>query len=119
MEYLWLKYAKRLHALASSGATYTKDRYDQERYQEIAHIALQMMADLGKVPVTTIEGLVGPYACGYVTPKVDVRGAVFSEGRILLVRKKRMAFGPCRAALPMLASRPRKTSSRRSGRKRA
>lgn len=88
MENLWLKHAKRLHALASSGATYTEDRYDRERYDEIANIAVQMMAALSTVPVAVIEGLVGPFASGYVTPKVDVRGVVFKQRQILLVRER-------------------------------
>ena len=96
MEDLWLGYAKRLQALASTGAAYSGDRYDRERYGEIAQIAGEMMARLGQVPLGRIEALVGPYSRGYATPKVDVRGAVFRDGRILLVRER----GDGRWALP-------------------
>ena len=41
----------------------------------------------GRVPVERIERLVSDFASGYATPKVDVRGAVFHEDRILLVRE--------------------------------
>ncbi len=88
MEDLWLRFAKKLHALASTGATFTSDRYDRDRFDEIARIAAEMMAQLGQVPVARIEGLIGPYATGYVTPKVDVRGAVFGEAGILLVKER-------------------------------
>lgn len=88
MEDQWLTYAKRLQAIASTGASFTKDRYDRERYDEIAQISLEMIAQLGQVPVQRIDDLVGPYATGYTTPKVDVRGAVFHENGILLVREK-------------------------------
>ena len=88
MEDLWLEYAKRLQSLASTGAFFTIDEFDRERYDEIAQIAVEMMARLGNVPVRRIENLVGPYATGYVTPKIDVRGVVFEEDRLLLVREK-------------------------------
>ena len=88
MEDRWLSYAKKLHALASTGASFTKDRYDRVRYDEISQIAVEMIAQLGGVPVSRINELIGPYATGYVTPKVDVRGTVFAEGQILLVKEK-------------------------------
>lgn len=40
------------------------------------------------MPVERILGLVGPFAQGYATPKVDVRGAVFVDDKVLLVREK-------------------------------
>ncbi|WP_371171329.1 NUDIX hydrolase [Aliiroseovarius sp. 2305UL8-7] len=88
MEELWLEYAKRLQALASTGAAFTRDQYDRERYDEIAQIAMEMMARIGDVPVCRIEALIGPYATGYMTPKVDVRGVVFENDRLLLVKEK-------------------------------
>jgi ADP-ribose pyrophosphatase YjhB (NUDIX family) len=88
MEDIWLRYAKRLQALASTGATYAKDRYDVERYDEINRIAVEMIANLGNVKIERIAGLVGPYAQGYATPKVDVRGTVFANDEILLVREQ-------------------------------
>ncbi|MGL4237840.1 NUDIX hydrolase [Tabrizicola sp.] len=88
MEDIWLQYAKRLHALASTGATYAKDRYNLERYQEIGRMAVEMIANLGTVPVDRVQELIGPFAQGYATPKVDVRGAVFVDGRVLLVRER-------------------------------
>lgn len=88
MEDIWLEYAKRLQALASTGASYTKDQYDRERYDEIAQISIHMMAQLGNIPVSRIQELVSPYAAGYVTPKVDVRGVVIRKEQILLVKEK-------------------------------
>jgi ADP-ribose pyrophosphatase YjhB (NUDIX family) len=87
VEDLWLRHAKKLHALASTGASFTKDPYDKERYDEIAQIAVEMLAQLGSVPVQRIKDLIGPYAAGYVTPKVDIRGVVFHANQILLVKE--------------------------------
>jgi len=88
MENQWLSAAKRLHALAETGKEFTKDEYDLERYEEISTIALQLLASLGETPIEVISHLVGAGSKGYVTPKVDVRGAVFRDNRLLLVREK-------------------------------
>ncbi|MFT3964414.1 MAG: NUDIX hydrolase [Sphingobium sp.] len=88
MEPYWLARAKTLQAIASSGLHFTRDRFDRERYEEIAAIANEMLATLGSVPVERIEGLVSDFARGYATPKVDVRGAVIDSGSILLVRER-------------------------------
>jgi ADP-ribose pyrophosphatase YjhB (NUDIX family) len=88
MEDNWLAHAKRLQALASSGMGFTHDEYDKERYEEIAEIANSMMAEIGQVPIARIEALVSPFAEGYATPKIDVRAAVFQEGKVLLVKEK-------------------------------
>jgi ADP-ribose pyrophosphatase YjhB (NUDIX family) len=87
MEDLWLAWAKRLQAIASTGLHYTNGQYDRERFAEIATIATGMLASLGNVPVGRIHGLVPEFATGYATPLVDVRAAVFSGDRILLVRE--------------------------------
>ncbi len=88
MEDSWLAHAKRLQALASSGLGFSPDEYDRERYVEIADIANRMMAEIGQVPVSRIESLVSPFAEGYATPKIDVRAAIFREGKVLLVKEK-------------------------------
>ena len=88
MENKWLHHAKRLHSIATTGLGFTEDQYDRERYQEISEIALRMLSDIGRIPLTRIEGLVSHSAVGYVTPKVDVRAAVIERDKILLVREK-------------------------------
>ncbi|WP_282153515.1 NUDIX hydrolase [Ruegeria atlantica] len=88
MEDTWLAQAKRLLALAETGQHFTKDQFDRERYDEIANIARAMLADLGQVPLSRIDGLVSEHAAGYATPSIDIRGAVIRDGLILLVRER-------------------------------
>jgi len=88
MESAWLSRAKRLQAIASTGLYFCKDDFDRERFEEIASIANAMLADLADVPITRIPGLISDFAKGYATPKVDVRGALIEESKILLVREK-------------------------------
>ena len=78
--------ARRLHALARTGMHFCASEYDRERYAEIERIAAELLA--GPRPADR-EALLALWANerGYVTPKVEVRGAVFREGRVLLVRE--------------------------------
>ena len=88
MENRWLTYAKRLQGVASTGLHFSRDEFDRERFAEVAAIANDMIADLGSVPLERIPGLVSEFAKGYATPKVDVRGALIEDERILLVRER-------------------------------
>jgi len=88
MENHWLQHAKRLQAIASTGVHFGADAFDRERYREVADIANAMLADLGNLPIARIEGLLSDFAKGYATPKVDVRGAIIEDGRVLLVQER-------------------------------
>lgn len=88
MEDNWLAMAKRLQAIAETGISYSPEPFEVERYEEIADIACRMLEQLSSTPIDTIKGLVDEGATGYRTPKVDVRGAVFHEEKVLLVREK-------------------------------
>lgn len=88
MEPQWLTYGKRLQSIASTGLHFTNDRFDRQRYEEIASIANEMLSMLGEVPIERISSLVPDFASGYATPKVDVRGALVEQNAILLVREQ-------------------------------
>lgn len=87
MENELLTYAKRLQALASTGLAYSKDVFDIERFEEINKIAAQIMSAQFSVPVTRIGELAAD-AKAHPTPRVDVRGAVIENNRILLVKER-------------------------------
>ena len=82
----WLLWATELQAIAQTGLTFSSDRYDIERYQRLRAIAVAMLASGSGAPVERISALF-EQDLGYPTPKVDVRGAVFRDERILLVRE--------------------------------
>jgi ADP-ribose pyrophosphatase YjhB (NUDIX family) len=82
----WLDWARRLQAIAQSGLTYCKDKFDIQRYGQIRAIAAEMMADGSGHDAARVENLFAQQS-GYATPKIDVRVAAFREGRILLVRE--------------------------------
>jgi len=82
----WLTWARELQAIAQTGLAYTADPYDSERYHAIRALAARIMAEHSSAGAAVIEELFAAQT-GYATPKVDVRGAVFRDGRILLVRE--------------------------------
>ena len=88
MESQWLTLAKRLQAIASTGLHFSQDEFHRERFAEVSDIAMCMLADLGRVPIERIHSLVSDSASGYSTPKVDVRGALIEDDRVLLVRER-------------------------------
>jgi len=87
MEPKWLKWAKQLQALSQNGLTYAKDPFDRERYEQIRHIAAEMLAEKTCAKTEDVLDLFSREK-DYATPKVDVRGAVFKDGKILLVKER-------------------------------
>lgn len=87
MDNKWLDWAKQIQAIAQTGLTYVRDVYDQERYQQLRQLSIEMMAEYTSVGKEKIE-LTFASDTGYATPKVDIRGVVFRDNRILMVREK-------------------------------
>jgi ADP-ribose pyrophosphatase YjhB (NUDIX family) len=82
----WLIIAREMRAIAQTGLTFTADRFDRQRYERLRELAASMLAQgSGEHFDVIIEILKEGW--GYTTPKVDVRGAAFVEGRVLLVRE--------------------------------
>jgi ADP-ribose pyrophosphatase YjhB (NUDIX family) len=82
-----LDLSRRLLALSQTGLHFTTEEYDRERYREIGDIAtrlLELNAEVGAEAVRQAWFVED----GYATPKMDVRGAIFRDDRILLVRER-------------------------------
>jgi ADP-ribose pyrophosphatase YjhB (NUDIX family) len=85
-EPLWLTISRELQAISQAGITFSKDSFDQQRYQRVRELASMMMAEgSGTNPEKVLD--LFHQEVGYPTPKVDVRGAAFVDGRILMVRE--------------------------------
>ncbi len=76
-----------MRALAQNGLTFTRDPFDRERYRELQRLAAELLAGELQIPPEQAEALWSGEE-GYATPKVDVRGGVFSDDRVLLVRER-------------------------------
>jgi ADP-ribose pyrophosphatase YjhB (NUDIX family) len=82
-----LQWARKVQAIAQNGLTFSKDPYDRERFEQLQQlVATILSAEVGITP-GELQGLwLGDD--GYATPKVDVRGAVFDQDKVLLVRER-------------------------------
>jgi ADP-ribose pyrophosphatase YjhB (NUDIX family) len=87
MEPAWLEWARRLNALAQTGLAFAENPYDIERYTAIRTIAAEMIAHQAGLDAERVLSLLVSDA-GYATPKVDVRGVVFRDGKLLLVQER-------------------------------
>jgi len=82
----WLDWVKELRAIAQTGLHYATNPFDTERFQAVREVASQMLergSSLDRAAILRLDAA----EFGYATPKVDVRGACFRDGRILLVQE--------------------------------
>ncbi|MFB4169433.1 NUDIX hydrolase [Virgibacillus sp. JSM 102003] len=87
MSYKWLEWAKKIQSISQSGLSFSNDMYDIERYEELQRISTEIMEQYTDLEMEKIAGLF-TNETGYQTPKADVRGAVFNDDKILMVREK-------------------------------
>ena len=86
MQPQWLTWARRLQAIAQTGLAYPKDPFDVERFHQVSDIAAEIMAAHAGADVGDVSQIFDAQV-GHATPKVDVRGVVFRDDGILLVRE--------------------------------
>jgi ADP-ribose pyrophosphatase YjhB (NUDIX family) len=86
MAFDWLDIAKRLQSIAQAGLEFGYDKFDLERYQMIRDISVEIMQNYTDAPVEKIVELFASEK-GYQTPKVDVRGVVFRDEKILMIQE--------------------------------
>ena len=91
-----LRWSEALAGIARTGLGFTESLYEQERFEEVLHVAADIRAAIdGNEDAVDVDGMVhdwldsvGKGVPGYVTPKVAVGAAVGNdEGEILLVQR--------------------------------
>jgi ADP-ribose pyrophosphatase YjhB (NUDIX family) len=82
----WLSIAREMRAMAQTGLTFTGDRFDRQRYLRLQELAALLITRGSDEESASIVALLREEK-GYATPKVDVRGAAFVDGRVLMVRE--------------------------------
>ena len=82
----WLVVGRELKAIAQIGLTFSQDAFDRQRYERIRELSAALIAKGSDDDAAKVLELF-QRDVGYATPKVDVRGAAFREGRVLMVRE--------------------------------
>jgi len=80
----WMPWVRSLRAISQNGLHFAQDPFDTARYRQVREVAREI---LERHTNLTREDILRMDAAdqGYATPKVDVRGAVFQDDRILMV----------------------------------
>jgi ADP-ribose pyrophosphatase YjhB (NUDIX family) len=79
---------RELLAISQTGLAFTKDPFDRERYTRMRELVAELLRTPTSANAAFDPGVLFGSDKGYATPKVDVRGAVFRDGRILMVRER-------------------------------
>ncbi|MHC1685228.1 MAG: NUDIX hydrolase N-terminal domain-containing protein [Clostridiaceae bacterium] len=86
MEEKWLTWARKLQSLAQAGLAYSENKYDLERFQQIRELSAEILNEYTEIGIEKVRELFCSED-GYQTPKVDIRGAIFKDDKILLVKE--------------------------------
>lgn len=83
----WLSWIQQLQGIAQTGLTYKNHPFDVDRYEQIEAIAVAMLAAYGQAKPAVVQDLFRQDT-GHATPKLEVRGAAFRDGKLLLVQEQ-------------------------------
>jgi ADP-ribose pyrophosphatase YjhB (NUDIX family) len=82
-----LDWARQVQAIAQNGLAFARDPFDRERYARLQELVAELLSAQLAVPLPTARAF-WETESGYLTPKLDVRGAVFRGDTVLLVRER-------------------------------
>ncbi|MEO6062018.1 MAG: NUDIX hydrolase N-terminal domain-containing protein [Thermoflexales bacterium] len=83
----WLRWARKLDAIAQAGLTYCENGFDRERYAQLRALAGEILVSQTGADPVLVNGWFAAQP-GYATPKVDVRAACFRGGKLLLAQER-------------------------------
>ncbi len=83
----WLEWAREIQAICQTGLTYSTNHHDTFNYTRLMRIAAQI-TEAHAGPGRRSWDRIFLEQPGYATVKVDVRGAVVRENKVLLVRER-------------------------------
>jgi ADP-ribose pyrophosphatase YjhB (NUDIX family) len=83
----WIAWAREIFSLSQAGLAYSKNEFDLERYKRLQEITAEMIESQTELSKESILESFSMQA-GYATPKIDVRGAVIRDNKILLIQER-------------------------------
>ena len=83
----WIDWAQEIFSLSQAGLAYSQNPFDLGRYKRLQEITAEIIANQSEIAKESVLKSFSMQA-GYITPKVDVRGAVVQEGKILLIQER-------------------------------
>ena len=86
MDFDWLKIAKELKTISQAGKCFAKDDFEMKRHERIEELCAEILANYSDLNTDAIKIMLQADT-GYPTPKVDGRGVIFRDDKILLVKE--------------------------------
>ena len=83
----WIAWAREIFSMSQAGLTYSQNEFDIERYKRLQEITAEMIESQSELSKASVLESFSMQA-GYTTPKIDVRGAVIRDNKILLVQER-------------------------------
>jgi ADP-ribose pyrophosphatase YjhB (NUDIX family) len=83
----WIEWAQEIFSMSQAGLTYSQNAFDIERYKRLQEITAEMIESQSELAKESVLQSFAMQA-GYITPKIDVRGAVVRDGKILLIQER-------------------------------
>jgi ADP-ribose pyrophosphatase YjhB (NUDIX family) len=82
----WFEIARRLKAISQAGKHFAANEYELNRHQELEQICAEIFEHYTDRNAEQARGILQEDT-GYPTPKVDCRGVVFKDDKILMVKE--------------------------------
>ncbi len=82
----WLTWAREIQALAQTSYHFSENDFQRQRNQRLMEIAAEIISEHSSLEISTLMDAFCAQV-GYATPHIDVRGAVFRDGKLLMVRE--------------------------------
>jgi len=82
----WFEWAREIYSLTQAGITYSQNQFDIASFKRLQEISAEIINHQSGLELETVLHNFSMQN-GYATPKVDVRAAVFRDGKILLVQE--------------------------------
>jgi len=83
----WIAWAREIFSLSQAGLAYSQNEFDIERYKRLQEITAEMLESQSELSKESVLESFSMQA-GYATPKIDVRGAVIRDNKILLIQER-------------------------------
>ena len=82
----WLDWAREIQAISQTGIHFAENDYQIQRYSRLMEISAEILSSYSASRESELIEIFNQQV-GYATPRIDVRGAVFRAGKLLLVRE--------------------------------
>lgn len=87
MQLKWLEWAKQIQAISQAGLAYSNDIYDLDRFEQLRTLSIEILNSYTGVEREKIRELFASET-GYATPKVDIRGVIYQDDKLLFVKER-------------------------------